>query len=150
MAALAPAASAAGKKQIDLLFVQTAHRATLTIKHGVGTLKLHQVGPVTIFFSDRPDRVTGRMTNAEFVRDWTKGGKSSFKNDPPNAAIDAELDGEDVIVLLELRRPRLRGHTLTYRVKLLHEPSVGLDHYAGRLEPRLRDAGPVHQAAAAR
>ena len=42
--------------------------------------------PATLFFSDRPQRVVGHMTTADFVGLWGEGD-NSFEADPPNAVL---------------------------------------------------------------
>ena len=66
----APAAAPAPHK-VELLFVQNALSGNFDGK----TLTLKGVGP-TLFFSDRPDRVTGHLGTAEFVGHWDKGPNS--------------------------------------------------------------------------
>ena len=90
--------------QIEALYVQTA----TGMSYANGKLTLHTLAPTTLFFSDRPDRVTGHVTSQEFVESWGKG-KDSFASDPPNAALSIfHPDGvSDVVV--ELRSPKLDG-----------------------------------------
>jgi hypothetical protein len=71
-------------KQADFLFVRSA-RAMSYDKAG-GKLTLHDVSPMTLFFSDRPDRIAGNMRTSAFVPFWSTG-TNSFLSDPPNADI---------------------------------------------------------------
>jgi hypothetical protein len=81
------------------------------------TLTLKGVGP-TLFFSDRPDRVTGHLGTAEFVGHWDKGADSFAKN-PPNATLSI-LGGKGVTsVVVELTRPSLERTTLSYKTRVL-------------------------------
>jgi hypothetical protein len=100
--------------EIEALFVQTAHEVTFD----GGKLTLHTVAPTTLFFSDRPDRVTGHITSQEFVDAWDKGD-NSFASDPPNAVLSIfHPDGvSDVVV--ELTSPDLAGNELSYQVLIL-------------------------------
>lgn len=100
-------------KVVDFLFVQNAEGATL--KDGVLTLK--SVAKETLYFSDRPDRITGRITTVEFVDHWAKG-TDSFKADPPNAVLTVfeKPEGKDVVVVL--KEPRLEGGDLIYTVEV--------------------------------
>jgi len=61
-----PAASAATP---SVLFVQTA--GSFTFADGVLTLK--DVAPMTVFFSDRPKRLTGHIGNEGFVKGGPRG-----------------------------------------------------------------------------
>ena len=69
-------------KEATLLFVQNAEGVT----YRDGRLTLDGVSPTTIFFSDRPERVAGHVTVADFLRSWSEGA-DSFEKDPPNAVL---------------------------------------------------------------
>jgi hypothetical protein len=58
--------------KVELLFVQNATSGSFDGK----TLTLNGVGP-TLFFSDRPERITGQLSTSEFVGHWTKGPTAS-------------------------------------------------------------------------
>ena len=101
--------------EIQALYVQTAHGVT----YDGSKLTLHTLAPSTLFFSDRPDRVTGHVSSEEFVQTWGDG-EDSFASDPPNAALSIFGDGEEVHdVVVELYEPVLAGGDLTYRVDVL-------------------------------
>jgi hypothetical protein len=101
-------------KNVDLLFVQNARR----VSFGKGTMTLHGVAPVTIAFSDRPERFAGHMLTSRFVPMWS-AGKDSFLKDPPNATVSV-LDGKTITSLvLVLRNPKLSSGNLTYEVQIL-------------------------------
>ena len=98
-------------KTVQYLFVQTAH----SISSKGDQLTLHGVGPGTLFFSDRPERITGHGATEEWVKTWSEG-EDSFSANPPNATLSI-LGGDDVVV--ELQNPQLVGSKLTYTVKVL-------------------------------
>lgn len=100
--------------EIEALFVQTAG----SMAYHNGKLTLHKLAPTTLFFSDRPDRVTGHLSSEEFVSSWNKG-KDSFAETPPNAVLSIfHTDGvSDVVV--ELLEPELSDDQLTYTVIIL-------------------------------
>ncbi len=100
--------------EIQALYVQTAHGVT----YDGGKLTLHTVAPSTLFFSDRPDRVTGHVSSEEFVQTWGDG-EDSFASNPPNAALSIFGDGEIHDVVVELYEPVLASGDLTYRVDVL-------------------------------
>jgi hypothetical protein len=109
------AAHAAAKKA-DFLFVQTAK--TMTYDKGTNQLILGGVSPITIMFTDRPERIASQMKTAKFVPFWSKG-KDSFLSDPPNADVSV-LEGEKLKqVVVTLMDPKVEGDTLTYKVKVL-------------------------------
>ena len=98
------------------MFVQTAQGAT----SDGSTLTLNEVTPSTLYFSDRPKRVVGHMTTADFVDLWGEG-ENSFEEDPPNAVLaflepDDEAP-EDAVVVIQ--QPRLRDGQLSYSIQTL-------------------------------
>ncbi len=101
-------------KQAEFLFVQSARR----MRYANGELTLVDVNPVTLLFSDRPERIAGHMQTAAFVPFWREGD-NSFEKTPPNADL-AVLEGvQDANVVLTLHDPRLEGPDLRYRVDVL-------------------------------
>ncbi len=105
--------------EIEFLFVQGADSATLAD----GVLRLGNVSPSTIYFSDRPDRVAGHLTTEEFVSNWGEG-EDNFASNPPNATLsilEGETPQEIVLVLTE---PRFEDGDLLYNVKVLEGASA--------------------------
>lgn len=100
----------------DFLFVQTARR--MTFDRAGNRLTLHDVSPITLFFSDRPDRIAGNMRTAAFVPFWSRG-RDSFLSDPPNADLSILEGGELRQVVAVLRDPVLDGGNLIYTVQVL-------------------------------
>jgi hypothetical protein len=106
----------------QFLFVQSARR----MRYANDVLTLVDVSPVTVVFSDRPQRLAGHMLTDAFVPFWSEGD-DSFEKDPPNADL-AVLEGEqDANVVLTLHEPRLEGRDLSYRVDVLEgkPPATG-------------------------
>lgn len=101
-------------KMADFLFVQNAKG----VAYADGKLTLKDVSPVTVMFSDRPERIAGHMSTKRFVPFW-KDGKDSFLKDPPNATLSFAEDKQLADVVVELRDPVLEGENLTYEVKIL-------------------------------
>lgn len=103
-------------KQVDFLLVQTAKG--LIYDKAANRLTLVGVSPITLFFSDRPERIAGNMTTAHFVPFWSTGN-DSFKKDPPNADVSF-FDGSTMRqVVVELQDPVLEGDALHYTVRTL-------------------------------
>jgi hypothetical protein len=98
------------------LFVQNAK--SMTFDKSTGTLTLKEISPMTVYFSDRPDRITGNMPTTSFMPLW-KDGKDSFDKDPPNATLSIFTAGKVSDTVVELRDPVLKGETLSYKVKIL-------------------------------
>lgn len=122
-AGLAAALAAAGavsaetsSEEPDFLFVQTAKG--MTYDAAAKRLTLTGVSPVTLFFSDRPERIAGNMRTAHFEDFW-KGGKDSFLQDPPNADLSILEDGKLRQTVVVLRDPKLEGEDLHYTVEIV-------------------------------
>jgi hypothetical protein len=100
----------------ESMFVQTAQGIDSDGK----TLTLRGVTPSTLFFSDRPQRVTGHMTTAQFVELWATGD-NSFETDPPNAVLAFLEPGGDVPedVVIVLKEPILGSADLSYSIEVL-------------------------------
>jgi hypothetical protein len=103
-------------KEADFLFVQSSKG--LTFDKETSKLTLTGVSPVTVFFTDRPDRIAGNMKTTAFIPFWSVG-KDSFKSNPPNADVSLLNDGKLTQIIVELQDPVLAGDNLTYTVKLL-------------------------------
>ena len=100
----------------ESMFVQTAQSTTSE----EGSLTLRGVTPSTLYFSDRPKRVVGHMTTADFVDLWGEG-ENSFEADPPNAVLSFLEPGDDVPedAVVVIQEPRLEFGELTYSIKVL-------------------------------
>jgi hypothetical protein len=113
-------------KQADFLFVQTAKG--MTFDKSTNKLTLEGVSPITIFFTDRPERIAGHMKTTAFVPFWSTG-KDSFLSDPPNADVSI-LEGDKLRqMVVVLQAPALKSDALTYTVKVLQGdvPAKGAD-----------------------
>ena len=100
--------------EIEALFVQTSHG----MSYDDGKLTLQTLAPTTLFFSDRPDRVTGHISSEEFVDSWDKG-PDNFASNPPNAVLSVFHPDMVSDVVVELTEPVMEGHQLTYTVVIL-------------------------------
>ena len=100
----------------EAMFVQTAQG----IQSADGTLTLQGITPSTLYFSDRPQRVVGHMTTADFVELWG-AGENSFQTDPPNAVLSFLEPGagvpEDAVIVI--KEPRLTNGDLAYSIEVL-------------------------------
>ena len=98
------------------MFVQTAGAIT---SDGT-TLTLKDVTASTLYFSDRPKRIVGHMTTADFVDLWAEGD-NNFEEDPPNAVLSflesAEDAPDDAVVVLQ--QPHLENGELSYSIETL-------------------------------
>jgi hypothetical protein len=126
LAAAALAASAAplkaalaqsAAKEADFLFVQNAKY--MVYHKGSGKLTLQGISPVTVFFTDRPERIAGDMPTRVFVPFWSEG-KDSFAKDNPNANLSIlEKDKALADIVVTIGKPVLKGEDLSYHVKVL-------------------------------
>lgn len=110
---------------IEAMFVQTA----ISAEAHDGRLVLRGLAPSTLWFSDRPERVIGHVTNEQFVDLWYEGD-DSFYDDPPNAVLafldESDERPQDVVVVL--MAPSLVGAEMTYLVRALESslpPNAG-------------------------
>jgi len=119
-------AAAADQESADFLFVQTAKG--MTFDTASKKLTLTGVSPVTLFFSDRPERIAGNMQTAAFVPFWSEG-KDSFLSDPPNADISIIEEGALRQTVAVLHDPVLEGENLAYTVEVIDGdmPAAGED-----------------------
>lgn len=117
------------------------------------TMTLSNLAPATIYFSDRPYRISGQVDNATFATFWdTPNGQ--FVGDPPNAAITvmgANMQGKPPIVV-ELNSAELDGSDMIYGVRVLSgelpssASNVALFVDRGERPRRFGSAGGVHRA----
>ena len=107
------AAFAAAGDDIEYMFAQTSGGISIAD----GRITLNNVSAATLFFSDRPERLTGHVTTDEFVDSWG-AGDNSFAADPPNAVLSIfeEETVNDVVVVLS--DPVLSNGDLSYAVEV--------------------------------
>jgi hypothetical protein len=113
---LALSVPAAGQSQPpQVQFVQNA--AGMAFRDGVLTLK--DASTMTVFFSDRPERLTGQVRNDLFAKLWSEG-QNSFRSDPPNAALSVfNPQGQPTQAVVVLSNPRLDGKSIQYDARVL-------------------------------
>ena len=109
------AASAAADK-IDLLFVQSAPDIAVTGDE----LRLKNMSPLTLFFSDRPQRMVGHFNLDEWQKLWMDG-RDSMQKVHPNAVLSVFEPGkkdpsETAVELLDMKSD---GSDLVYSIKVL-------------------------------
>ncbi len=108
------AADQTKKGKVEYLFVQSGHAVFLKD----GTLTLSGIHPLTLYFSDRPERIVGHVPTDAFVDEWDKG-EDSFAANPPNAALSILSGGEPQEMVVVLKSPRLKSGNLIYNVDVL-------------------------------
>ncbi len=102
----------------DFLFVQTAKSVAYDAHQN--RLTLRGVSPVTLFFTDRPERIAGNMKTQHFADALWSQGKDSFLSDPPNADLSVLDDkGNLVQAVVELHDPVIEGEDLHYTVEII-------------------------------
>ncbi len=111
---------AAKEEMVEFLFVQYSETATLS----EGVLTLRGVAPETLYFSDRPHRIVGRITTQDFVKSWDDG-EGSFSEIPPNAVLAVMHKPVPLDLVVVLKDPVLEGDILTYQVEVLDGPDSG-------------------------
>jgi hypothetical protein len=98
------------------MFVQVA----LAVEGDSDSLSLLGIAPTTLYFSDRPERVVGHVTTAQFLDQWFQG-ENSFAANPPNAVCSffegADQEPSELIVVLA--HPVVSADTLRYGIEIL-------------------------------
>ncbi len=115
-AALAAGTATADDDKADFLFVQSANG--MVFDAATNRLTLRGVSPVTLFFSDRPERIAGNMATAAFVPFWSHG-TDSFLSDHPNADLSILEGGALKQVVVVLQDPVPEGEDLHYTVRII-------------------------------
>lgn len=110
---------------IDLLFVQTFGSASVVPQpndDGAITLTREEGTGQTVYFSDRPERLVGTLSNEQFLN-----SQAFDPSDPPNAALVTLSDGIERVMLVELTEPELDPTTgaVTYTVRPLEGQPEG-------------------------
>jgi hypothetical protein len=103
------------------MFVQTAE--DIKVDAEAMTLRLVNVNPQTLYFTDRPQRIAGHLKLTEYLEEWTmKAGKDNFTNDPPNATLSVYEDGQpdNTIIVVEINNPVVDGTDLIYNYKIIN------------------------------
>lgn len=103
---------------VQLMFVQSAE----SLKADGKTLRLVNVSPQTIYFSDRPMRIAGHITLPAYLEEWTAAaGPDNFSKDPPNATLSVYQPGQrtNTLTVVEISHPVVDGKDLVYRYKLI-------------------------------
>ncbi|MGE5407980.1 MAG: hypothetical protein ACM3NV_05155 [Syntrophothermus sp.] len=108
--------TAAQPDEFEALYVQSAQGVTSSD----GEFTLQGLAPSTLMFSDRPERIVGHLTAAQFVEGWGHG-ENSFQEDPPNAVLSFLEEGDQIPedVVVTITNPRLEGQKLTYAATVL-------------------------------
>jgi len=110
----------ASDQKVQLMFVQTSEDFKANPKDK--TLRLVNVNPQTLYFSDRPKRVAGNLTMPAYFDEWTdKAGADNFKNDPPNATLSVYegSNKENTLAVIEISHPVMEGKDLIYKYKVI-------------------------------
>lgn len=81
------------------------------------TLTLNDANTGVLFFSERPYRLGGQVSNADFSAYWGEG--KTFSDDPPNAVVSLLSDTGAAPALVELTSAKTEGSTVAYGVKVL-------------------------------
>ena len=99
---------------VEYLFAQTATGFSVVPN---GRITLHGVSATTLWFSDRPYRLTGHLPTDEFVTSWGEG-EDSFADTPPNAVLSIFEDDAVNDLVVVLSDPILADGDLTYAAEV--------------------------------
>jgi hypothetical protein len=99
-------------EQSQWLVVMNAEQAnSVPNEDGTYTLMLYGVDDDMLAFTDRPNRLSGRLATADFIAQWN----STFSDSDPNAAL---LDN-NVKVAITMSNPHYIGTTLRVDVRVI-------------------------------
>ena len=118
--AAAPTLAAAEEAKPQLMFVQVADG--VEVDPAAHTLRLVDVGPQTLYFADRPERIAGHVKMDAFMAEWTaKAGADNFGADLPNATLSVYEPGKDnnTVAVVEISNPKVDGSDLVYTYKVI-------------------------------
>jgi hypothetical protein len=104
----------------QLMFVHSAE--DLKVDRAAGTLRLVRVTQQTLYFADRPQRLAGHLTMADYLKEWTPAaGKDNFGANPPNAALSVYEPGQanNTLVVIKITNPVVDGADLIYSYKII-------------------------------
>lgn len=130
----------AAAKSESLLFSMQAESGSMKRRSARSyTLTLRRPGRHTVWFTDRPQRDSGRVSTRDLVRVWARLG---FVEDRPNAVLATSGRGADEVVV-EMGRPRYiaKGRALQLSVKLLGRRNAGLRTRFGSVSLFIDNAG---------
>lgn len=101
----------------SIVFIQHAKSAELSKQNDQSyLLTLHQPFYYVSYFSDRPQRLTGLISQSRFIKFWSKKDKAKFAEIPPNIA----LESEKINIVGTLQNPQVaKNGDLSYRFKPL-------------------------------
>ena len=102
----------AAAKTNTTMYVQLADTATMQFKSETGCtfdLDLAGANPLTTWFTDRPQRQSGRVTNSQFF-----GFIGDTEKNPVNAAAVVEIAGRQAVVPVELWGGKASKGKLSY------------------------------------
>jgi hypothetical protein len=102
----------------ELMFVQSAE--DLRVDPAKSSFRLVKVNQQTLYFSDRPKRIAGHLTMADYLKTW-KEGRDNFGADPPNATLSIYEPGQarQTLVVVTITNPLVDGSDLVYTYKVL-------------------------------
>ena len=122
--AATPAASS--EQKVSLLYALSGSSATMTLLPGSGdryAFTLRDADARTVWFSDRPMRLSGTLPTSELVETWPGLG---FVADPPNVAITLhEPAGSTETIVAVMRKPTFRAGVLRATMQVLTSERAG-------------------------
>lgn len=122
-------------KSVSLLYVLTADSGTIEPLEGARgqyALQLKGVSPNVVYFSDRPNRIAGQVSVADFLKSIGFGGKLN-----PNAAIDVQggaKEGDLIVVALGQPVYNAASSSLRFFITILDAPRPGLASFSKRMD----------------
>jgi len=118
--------SFAQKQKVSRLFVLSASSGEVQKVQGHYLLKLDEVDPRVLWFTDRPIRHAGFVPTKRFIAAWDQ---SFGGGDSPNAAmvhveVSAQVHGKQEPMAMALDHPVLKGNHLEFTVNHLQGDKI--------------------------
>ena len=88
-----------------------------------GTLTLEDADANMVIFTVRPHRIAAAVPSADLMKAWVEG-LDGFADDPPNAALVGQSDGNPVSIIVELTDPKHSDENISFSYAVLEGPDV--------------------------
>jgi len=118
--------AAPSEQKVSLLYAVSGASATMTLLPGSGNryaFTLKGADARTVWFTDRPVRLSGSLPTSELVGSWPGFG---FVTDPPNVAITMhDPAGSTGTIVAVMRKPTFRAGVLRATMQVLTSEQAG-------------------------
>ena len=120
----------------ELLFVQVGKSGSFIKTNDGYLLTIFDTSLQTIYFTDRPYRITGHMTTLDFVEGLWNHPSVDFNSNPPNAELVVFGNNMAKEIVIKLQNPKYNAqqNTIQYDVVVLNEFNEKLDETSANMD----------------